>query len=93
MTSLAQIPLLKTVRIRAVGGDPAFRRRLLELGFLPGVEVKVLGAAPMGDPLQIEIRGCQFSMRKAEAQAIAISVAPLEPERAPGLTGQAVKAA
>ena len=93
MTSLAQIPLKKTVRIRAVGGDPAFRRRLLELGFLPGVEVTVHGAAPMGDPLQIEIRGCRFSLRKAEAEAIAISVAPLEPGRALQLVGPAVKAA
>jgi ferrous iron transport protein A len=92
VTSLAQIPLKKTVRIRAVGGDPAFRRRLLELGFLPGVPVTVLGAAPMGDPLQIEIRGCRFSLRKAEAEAIAISVAPLEPERIPELTGRIANA-
>lgn len=93
MTNLAQIALKKTVRIRAVGGDPAFRRRLLELGFLPGVEVTVHGAAPMGDPLQIEIRGCRFSIRKAEAEAIAISVAPLETARLPPLAAPAVKAA
>ena len=94
MTTLAQIPLRKAVRIRAVGGDPAFRRRLLELGFLPGVEVQVLGIAPLGDPLHIEIRGCRFSLRRAEAEAIAISVVPLATEAVPARPpGDVVKAA
>lgn len=72
MSSLAAVPLQKSVSIHAVGGDRAFRRRLLELGFLPGVELKVIGVAPMGDPLDIEIRGCRFSMRRAEAEAIQV---------------------
>ncbi len=71
-TTLAHLPLRRSARITAVGGDRAFRRRLLELGFLPGVEVQVLGAAPMGDPLDIEVRGCRFSLRRAEADAIGV---------------------
>lgn len=77
MTNLTQIALHTPVKIRAVGGDPAFRRRLMELGFLPGVVVTVLGVAPLGDPLLIEVRGCRFSLRRAEAAAIAISVVPV----------------
>jgi Fe2+ transport system protein FeoA len=70
--TLAHLPHRTPATIDAVGGERAFRRRLLELGFLPGVEVQVLGAAPMGDPLDIEVRGCRFSIRRAEAQAVAV---------------------
>lgn len=70
--TLASLPLRTPARIAGIGGDRAFRRRLLELGFLPGVEVQLLGAAPLGDPLDIEIRGCRFSLRRAEADAIAV---------------------
>ena len=71
-TTLAGLPHRAPATIAAVGGERAFRRRLLELGFLPGVEVRVLGAAPMGDPLDIEVRGCRFSIRRAEAEAVAV---------------------
>jgi Fe2+ transport system protein FeoA len=74
MTSLATLPLRSPARIVAVGGGRAFRRRLLELGFLPGVEVRVLGVAPMGDPLDIELRGCRFSIRTSEAAAVDVAV-------------------
>ena len=77
MSTLSTVPLQKLVVIQTVAGDRAFRRRLLELGFLPGVEVRVLGAAPMGDPLDIEIRGCRFSIRRTEADAIAVDTAQL----------------
>lgn len=70
MSTLARLSLRRSARIQRVGGERAFRRRLLELGFLPGVEVRVLGVAPMGDPLDIEIRGCRFSLRRAEADAV-----------------------
>jgi len=76
MATLAGTPLLTPVSIVAVGGDRAFRRRLLELGFLPGVELRVLRVAPLGDPLDIEIRSCRFSIRRAEAEAIAVEAIP-----------------
>ncbi len=78
MTHLLQVQLNHPVRIRAVGGEPAFRRRLLELGFLPGTSVTLLGVAPLRDPVLIELRGCRFSIRRAEAEAISVSVAPQE---------------
>jgi ferrous iron transport protein A len=71
--TLDRIPFRQSVRIAAVGGERSFRRRLLELGFLPGVSVSVLGAAPMGDPLDLEVRGCRFSLRKEEAAAIRVT--------------------
>lgn len=70
--SLAQIPLGRTATIRSVDGPRAFRRRLLEMGLVPGVEVRVVTIAPLGDPLRIEIRGGQWSIRRAEAAQIEV---------------------
>ena len=70
--SLAEIPLGRTATIKSVEGPRAFRRRLLEMGLVPGVEVKVVAIAPFGDPLQIEVRGGQWSIRRAEAAQIEI---------------------
>ena len=44
----------------------------MELGFLEGAVVRVLGAAPMNDPLDVEVRGCRFSLRRAEAELIRV---------------------
>jgi Fe2+ transport system protein FeoA len=70
--SLADIPLGKTATIASVDGPRAFRRRLLEMGLVPGVEVRVVTIAPLGDPLRIEVRGGQWSIRRAEAAQIAV---------------------
>ena len=68
------------VRIHRVAGERGYRRRLMELGFLEGAVVTVLGAAPMNDPLDVQVRGCRFSLRRAEAELIAVSAAALETE-------------
>ena len=51
-----------------VGADDV-SRRLLEMGVTPGVEIRRLGAAPLGDPLEFELRGYRLSLRKSEAAA------------------------
>lgn len=71
-TSLAEIALGKSARIAGVEGPRAFRRRLLEMGLVPGIEVKVVTRAPFGDPLQIEVRGGQWSIRRDEAARIEV---------------------
>jgi len=71
-TSLAEIALGRTAKIASVGGPRAFRRRLLEMGLVPGIDVKVVTRAPLGDPLQIEVRGGQWSIRKDEAAQIEV---------------------
>ncbi len=72
MLTLAEISLGTTAKVLAVDGPRAFRRRLLEMGLVPGTEVKVLTIAPLGDPLQIEVRGGQWSIRRAEAAQIQV---------------------
>ena len=56
----------------SVGGTRSFRRRLMELGLLPGTTVTVLNVAPFGDPLEIEARGCRLSIRRHEAATLAV---------------------
>jgi len=48
------------------------RRRLLELGLVPGTQVTVVGVSPLGDPLELEVRGSRLSIRKKEALAIEV---------------------
>lgn len=53
-----------------VGGERLVRRRLMELGLVPGTEVRVVNVAPLGDPLELVVRGCRLSIRRQEAEAI-----------------------
>jgi Fe2+ transport system protein FeoA len=72
--SLAEIPLGRPAIVREVLGPRAFRRRLLEMGLVPGTQVRVVTVAPLGDPLQIEVRGGQWSIRRAEAAEIEVEI-------------------
>ena len=60
-------------RVRAVGGEPMIRRRLLEMGFVSGTAVRVVRLAPLGDPMQVELHGYHISLRRTEAQAILVA--------------------
>ena len=72
VASLAEIPLGRAVAVRSVDGPRAFRRRLLEMGLVPGTPVRIVTVAPLGDPLRIEVRGGQWSIRRAEAAQIEV---------------------
>ena len=72
MVALADVALGQTATVREVTGVGAFRRRLLEMGLVPGVTVKVVTVAPLGDPIQIEVRGGQWSIRRNEAAQIVV---------------------
>lgn len=54
--------------------DKAYRAKLLALGVTPNTHVKIERIAPLGDPMQVSIRGAQISLRKAEANAIEVEV-------------------
>lgn len=62
----------EAVEVVTVGGERGFRRRLLELGLLPGTELRVLRIAPLGDPLELAARGTHLSIRRREAQMIEV---------------------
>lgn len=70
--TLDRLPRGQRATVRTVGGSRSFRRRLLELGLLPGTEVALVRVAPLGDPIEIDLRGGRLSLRKAEARAIEV---------------------
>lgn len=60
-------------RIVRVDGDPAIARRLMELGFVAGTDVNVLRRAPLGDPIELAVRGVHLYLRKTEAAHIHVA--------------------
>ncbi len=70
--TLAQLPVGKTAIIKTVGGEGALRLRFLDMGLIPKTVVKVQKVAPMGDPIQLLIRGYELTVRKEDAEKIEI---------------------
>ena len=60
--------------IREIEGEAKLRRRLLELGLLPGTVVTVRKRAPFGDPIQLHLRGFELTLRASEAEKIRVEV-------------------
>lgn len=56
--------------VASVGTTGAMKRRIMDMGITPGVEIKVVKVAPLGDPVEVTVRGYQLSLRKDEAQQI-----------------------
>lgn len=71
--SLPEVPFNLPVRVVSVAGERAFRRRIMEMGLVPGTDVKIVAAAPMGDPLTIELRHTRMSIRRAEAVHVLVA--------------------
>ena len=72
MTLLAELPVGARGRIRQIAGADELTMRLLEMSLTPGAEVALVGVAPLGDPLELEIRGYRLSVRRSEAARVEI---------------------
>ena len=72
--TLDQLAPGQPATIHRVGGSGVFRRRLLELGWLPGTPVQRTGQAPLGDPLTFLVRGAVLGLRRADARAIEVQL-------------------
>ena len=72
MITLADLPIGAQGRVVRVAGGDEISTRLLEMGLTPGCSVQVLGAAPLGDPIELAIRGYRLSVRRTEAARIEI---------------------
>ena len=70
--TLAELSIGQDARIRAVGGEGALRRHLLDMGLTPGIEVTLRKVAPMGDPIELELRGYELTLRLDDAKQIEI---------------------
>ncbi len=72
MTSLDLLHPGSTARLVSIGGDRAFRCRLMELGLLPGTLVRLVRRVDVGGVLEVEVRGCRLSVRHGEARHVAV---------------------
>ena len=71
--TLNQTKVGRPVRVTRVNGTGPLRQRILDMGLTRGAEVEVRRMAPLGDPLEIRVRGYMLSLRKAEAACIEVS--------------------
>ena len=72
MNTLKQTKIGATVRVVRVHGEGALRRRIMDMGITRGVEIYVRKVAPLGDPIEIRVRGYELTIRKADAEMIEI---------------------
>jgi ferrous iron transport protein A len=75
-TNLAQLAPGQRGRITTIGAIGPMRRRLMDMGLLPGEEIKVEKVAPLGDPIEVTVKSYNLSLRKKEAEGIAVEVTP-----------------
>ena len=72
MNTLRNVKIGKTVKVVRLHGEGAVKRRIMDMGVTKGVEVYVRKVAPLGDPMEVTVRGYELSIRKADAEMIEI---------------------
>lgn len=72
MKTLKEANIGDTVKVIKLHGEGALKRRIMDMGITKGVEVKIRKVAPLGDPVEITVRGYELSIRKADAEMIEI---------------------
>ena len=72
MKTLREVPCGETVKVTKLTGEGPVRRRIMDMGFTKGVDVFVRKVAPLGDPVEVSVRGYELSVRKADAEMICV---------------------
>ena len=72
MKTLKDAKIGETVKVVKIHGEGAVKRRIMDMGITRGVEIFVRKVAPLGDPIELTVRGYELSLRKADAQMIEI---------------------
>ena len=72
MKTLRETKIGGTARVIKIHGEGAIRRRIMDMGITRGVEIKVTKVAPLGDPLEVTVRGYELSLRKSDAAMIEV---------------------
>ena len=70
---LSELKTGQSARVKTVGGEGALRQHMLDMGVIPGVEVTLIKLAPMGDPMELRVRGYELTIRLADAEKIEIA--------------------
>lgn len=72
MNTLRQAKVGDTVKVKKLHGEGAVKRRIMDMGITKGVDVKIRKVAPLGDPVEVTVRGYELSLRKADAEMIEV---------------------
>lgn len=72
MKTLKQVPCGENVRVVKLTGEGPVKRRIMDMGITKGVEIYVRKVAPLGDPIEVTVRGYELSLRKADAEMIEV---------------------
>lgn len=72
MATLKDAKIGQTIRVKKLTGEGAVKRRIMDMGITKGVEVYIRKVAPLGDPIEITVRGYELSLRKADAELIEV---------------------
>ena len=72
MKTLREAKIGETVRVVKLHGEGAVKRRIMDMGITRGVEIYIRKVAPLGDPVEITVRGYELSLRKADAEMVEV---------------------
>ena len=71
--TLGEAKVGSTVVVTKIDGDGAYKRRIMDMGITKGVDIYVRKVAPLGDPMELNVRGYELSVRKADAEMVEIN--------------------
>ena len=74
MSTLKDVEIGQTVTVTRLCGEGAVKRRIMDMGIIKGTEIYVRKVAPLGDPIEITIRGYELTLRKTEAELVTMEV-------------------
>ena len=72
MKTLREVAIGNSCVVKKLHGEGAVKRRIMDMGITKGVEIKVQKVAPLGDPMEVTVRGYQLSIRKADAEMVEV---------------------
>ena len=72
MNTLKDAKIGQTVKVKKINGEGAIKRRIMDMGITKGVEIYIRKVAPLGDPVEITVRGYELSLRKADAEIVEV---------------------
>lgn len=72
MATLREAKIGDTVTVKRIHGEGALKRRIMDMGITKGVEVHIRKVAPLGDPVEVTVRGYELSLRKADADIVEV---------------------
>ena len=73
MQTLKNVPIGSTVTVAKLNGEGAVKRRIMDMGLTKGTEIYVRKVAPLGDPIEVTVRGYELSIRKADAEMVEVN--------------------